>query len=191
MSRFEIILRPAEPGDAIGLSRVQVDTWRDAYVGVLPDDTLLELDEMRAAIRWTRVMGGIVAPERLVVAEHDSCLVGYCHGGPGRRAVADAIGHDGVVAEIYALYVDPSFQAMGVGRALLADVSRRLLAHGFDALTILTLADNRHGRRFYDRLDGAAGDAIPSVVHGAPVDQVPYFWPDIERLVQRLEIAAE
>ena len=44
MAEFEVTIRAVEPGDALGLSRVQVDTWRDAYVGVLPDDTLLDLD---------------------------------------------------------------------------------------------------------------------------------------------------
>ena len=54
----------------------------------------------------------------------------------------------------------------------------------------MTLAGNRHGRRFYDRIGGAAGDMVPSVVVGTPAEQVPYFWPDIERLVQRLDAPA-
>ena len=41
MAEFEITVREAEPTDAIGLARVQVETWRDAYVGVLSDDCLL------------------------------------------------------------------------------------------------------------------------------------------------------
>ena len=49
MAEFEVTIRAVEPGDALGLSRVQVDTWRDAYVGVLPDDTLLDLDEVTRA----------------------------------------------------------------------------------------------------------------------------------------------
>lgn len=190
MAEYDVSIRPVEPGDAIGLARVQIDTWRDAYVGVLPDDTLLGLDEMRAAVRWTRVAAGLKAPEALAVAEFDGRIVGFCHGGAGRRAVAEAVDREGPVAEVYALYVDPSFQGMGIGRTLLADVTRRLIAHGFDSLALLTLAENRHGRRFYDHIGGAAGDPIPSVVIGSPADQVAYFWPDMERLVLRLDAPA-
>lgn len=190
MAEYEVTIRPVEPGDALGLARVQIDTWRDAYVGVLPDDTLLDLDEMRAAVRWTRIAGALKAPETLAVAEHDGRVVGFCHGGPGRRTVVEMVGRDRPVAEIYAIYVDPSFQGLGIGRALLADVARQLIAHGFESLALLTLARNRHGRRFYDHIGGAVGDAIPSVVVGSPADQVPYFWPDMQRLVLRLDAPA-
>ena len=190
MAEFHVTIRPAQSGDALGVARVQIDTWRDAYVGVLPDDTLLDLDEMRAAVRWTRVAGSLRGPETLVVAVVEGGVVGFCHGGAGRRPLARASDRDDATAEIYALYVDPSYQGLGLGRALLADVSRRLIAHGFDSLVLMTLAGNRHGRRFYDRIGGAAGDMVPSVVVGTPAEQVPYFWPDIERLVQRLDAPA-
>lgn len=190
MTDYEVTIRPVEPGDALGLARVQIDTWRDAYVGVLPDDTLLDLDEMRAAVRWTRIVGTVRAPETLAVAEIDRRVVGFCHGGLGRKPVAELVDRDLPLAEIYALYVDPSFQGLGIGRALMADVARRLIAHGFESLALLTLAENRHGRRFYDRIGGAAGEPVASVVVGSPADQVPYFWPDIDRLVQRLDAPA-
>lgn len=190
MAEFEVTIRAVEPGDALGLSRVQVDTWRDAYVGVLPDDTLLDLDEMRAAVRWTRIVGTLKPPEVVSVADLDGRIVGFCHGGLGRKAVAEVIDRDESVAEVYAMYVDPSFQSLGLGRALLADVARRLITHGFDSLVLTTLAKNRHGREFYERIGGAVGDAIPSIVVGSPAEQVPYFWPDMERLVQRLDAPA-
>src|SRR3546814_9304122 len=131
MAEYEVTIRPVEPGDALGLARVQIDTWRDAYVGVLPDDILLDLDEMRAAVRWTRVAGTVAAPETLTVAARDGHVVGFCHGGLGRSAVAEAVGGDEPVAEISPLYVHPSVQGFAVGRALLADVARRLIAPGF------------------------------------------------------------
>ena len=190
MAEYEVAIRPVEAGDALGLSRVQIDTWWDAYVGVLPDDTLLDLDEMRAAVRWTRIVGTLKAPEVVAVADYEGRIVGFCHGGLGRKTISDVIDRDGSVAEVYAMYVDPSFQGLGLGRALLADVARRLISHGFESLVLTTLADNRHGRRFYERIGGAVGDAIPSIVVGSPAEQVPYFWPDMERLVQRLDAPA-
>lgn len=189
MSNITVSIRPAETSDAIGLARVQVETWRDAYVGVLPDDALIDLDEMRAAVRWTRLVSVLEEPERLSIAEVDGDLVGFCHGGPGRRAVTKVVGSGDRMAEVYALYVDPNFQGMGIGRALLRHVAQGFESDGFETVAILTLEANRHGRRFYDALGGIAGEAVPSVVSGAPVDQTPYVWPHISTLVRRIETA--
>ena len=189
MAEYEVSIRPAETGDAVGLAHVQVETWRDAYVGILSDDALVDLDEMRAAIRWTRLISTVEEPERLSVAIHEGEVVGFCHGGEGRRAVAKALGRVGEAAEVYALYVDPSFQGLGIGRALLGHVAHGLSDDGFDSLTILTLVGNRHGRRFYNALGGVPGEPVPSIVSGIPVDQIPYVWADIETLVRRIETA--
>ncbi len=189
MKQITVSIRSSETSDAIGLARVQVETWRDAYVGILPDDSLIGLDGMRAAVRWTRLVAGLEEPERLSVAEVDGDVVGFCHGGGGRRAVSAALGADDRMAEVYALYVDPNYQGLGLGRALLGHVAQGLESDGFGALTILTLEANRHGRRFYDTLGGVAGDPVPSVVSGAPIDQTPYVWADISVLVRRIETA--
>jgi len=194
-SEMRIEIRPGEPGDALGVARVQVETWRDAYVGLLPDGTLLDLDEMRATIRWTRIIGQMGPGEPLTVADHDGAIIGFCQGGParqgldreilaeGERGLADADG----IAEIYTLYVHPNYQQRGIGRALLGDVTRRLVGHGYDTLGAVTLLGNHHARRFYEALVGVAGEPLPSVVAGTPADQIAYLWTDMERLVRALE----
>ncbi|MCR9072484.1 MAG: GNAT family N-acetyltransferase [Alphaproteobacteria bacterium] len=189
MQEISVSIRSAQTSDAIGLARVQVETWRDAYVGVLPDAALVDLDELRAAVRWTRVASILEEPERLSVAVVDGDIVGFCHGGPGRRSVTQAMGANDRMAEVYALYVDPSFQGLGIGRALLGHIANGLESDGFEALTILTLEANRHAGRLYVSLAGVPGDIVPSVVSGVPVDQTPYTWRDISVLVRRIETA--
>ena len=189
MKQITASIRPAETLDAIGLARVQIETWRDAYVGILPDDTLVGLDEMRAAVRWTRLVAGLEEPERLSVAVVEGDVVAFCHGGAGRRGVPEVFGTSDRMAEVYALYVDPSYQSLGLGRALLGHVAQGLESDGFDSLTVFTLATNRHGRRFYQSLGGVAGEAMPSVVSGAPIEQTPYVWSDISVLVRHIETA--
>ncbi|MEQ8584432.1 MAG: GNAT family N-acetyltransferase [Thalassobaculaceae bacterium] len=189
MQEISVSIRPAETSDAIGLARVQIETWRDAYVGVMPDATLVDLDEIRAAVRWTRLVSGLEEPERLSVAVADGDAIGFCHGGPGRRSMRLATEAGERMGEVYALYVDPNFQSLGIGRALLGDVAQGLESDGFEGLTILTLEGNRHARRFYETLGGAPGGTVPSVVSGVPVDQTPYAWPDISVLVRRIETA--
>lgn len=189
MQEFEIFIRPVGPGDSIGLSKVQVDTWRDAYAGMLSESALIDLDEMRSAMRWTRLIGTIEVPERLLVAEHEGEIIGFCHGGAGRRTVTKIGRYDHSVAEVYALYIDPSFQGMGIGRELLGRFAQSALTDGFQSLSVQTLSENRHARRFYEALGAAEGVALPSVVTGTPVDQIPYFWPDIGAMLAELEAA--
>jgi GNAT superfamily N-acetyltransferase len=193
MTEFRVEIRAAVPHDSVGLARVQVETWRDAYVGILPDGTLLDLDETRAAVRWGHMVGAQGPSERLSVAECDGRLIGFCHGGPTRAGLQQAVGDDRDLddfedlAEIYALYMEPDFQGMGLGRALLLDVTKHLLLAGFDALGAITLVGNHHARRFYEDLGGTSGEEIPSIVAGSPADQVAYVWPEIEALAQALE----
>lgn len=188
MSEITVSIRPAQTVDAIGLAHVHVETWRDAYVGMIPDDYLVGLDEMHAAVRWTRRLSHLEEPERLSVAEVDSDIVGYCHGGPWRsQSLPVPVGDRS--AEIYSLYVDPSFQGLGLGRALLGHVVSGMIDDGFDQLAIMTLAENRNGRRFYDALGGMVDRTIPSVVGGTPVEQVAYVWRDLSKLVRRIETA--
>lgn len=196
MSDMRIEIRAAEAADSVGVARVQVETWRDAFVGILPDGVLLDMDEMGAAIRWSRMIGAPGPAERFSVALHEGSVVGFCHGGTAREGLDHAL-HGfgpgvaerlaGGVAEIYALYVEPNYQGLGLGRALLGDVTRHMVKHGCDALGAVTLTGNRHGRRFYEALGGVAGEDMPSVVAGAPVDQTGYLWVDIEFLVRALE----
>ena len=193
MAEFKVEIRAAVPADSAGLARVQVETWRDAYVGILPDGTLLDLDETRAGVRWARMVGAQGPSERLSVAEWDGRLIGFCHGGPTRAGLQQAVGDDRTtdgfedLAEIYALYMDPYFQGMGLGRALLLDVTKHLVMAGFDALGGITLVGNHHARRFYEELGGTSGEEIPSVVAGSPADQVAYVRPEIDALAQALE----
>lgn len=196
MVETRVGLRPAQSVDAVGIARVQVETWRDAYVGILPDGVLLNLDETRAAVRWGRLIDRLDLDECLIVAESDGLIIGFCQCGPAREGLDDVLGgqalgvrerRGGGVAEIYALYVDPNYQGLGIGRALLGMVTRRLVAQGYEAVGAITLSGNRNARRFYEDLGAVPGDEVPSVVAGAPAEQIAYLWVEIERLVTALE----
>lgn len=196
MVEREIEIRPAEPGDALGIARTQVETWRDAYVGILREQSLINLDEMRATVFWTRVIGQMTGYEHISVAEHEGVIVGFCNAGPARAGLIQAAerfaGGDpswsaSTLGEIYALYVDPNFQQMGIGRALLCDGVRALISDRVERLGLMTLAANDHARRFYEAVGGVPGDTHPSVVSGEPADQVAYMWQDLAALVRELE----
>ncbi len=189
MSRnFEIVIRPVRPTDASGIARVQVDAWRDAYVGLLPDDLLIGMSEVRAAQRWARIIQTETDPRRFSVATCERKVVGFCQGGPvrsdsGLESVAVGTG------EIYVLYVDPNFQGNGIGTALFFAVADHLRDLGFRSARLLTLSGNRGAQGFYESLGGRAGEDVPSVVMGTPTAETPFEWDDLDALLDRLDEA--
>ena len=185
----EIRIRPAKASDAAGVARVQVEAWRDAYVGILPDEALIGMGDVRSAQRWSRVVTSLEDPALFSVAVWKRSVIGFCHGGSARRGT---IGRRRLMSregEVFTLYVDPNFQGMGIGSTLMFRVVERMAAVGFAALTISTLTGNRHARRFYERLGGVEGEETPSVVMGVPASETPYHWDDIMALLSRLEEA--
>lgn len=185
----DIRIRPAQPGDANAVARVQVETWQDAYVGILPDRVLLELRAVRSTGQWSNAIAKNLNAELFQVADWNGTVVGFCQGGVRRQDIA-AIGDEaGEIAEIYVLYVDPSFQGLGVGTALMGRVVHGLSKASFGALVLTVLSENRGGIAFYEQLGGVADLPIECSVMGAKTEETVYRWPDIRALQERLASA--
>lgn len=82
---FEI--RPATVDDAYGIARVHVDTWRDAYAGIVPAAVLAALDIDARAQRMRQLLGD-PNPFTNLVAALDGTVVGFVTFGPYRTQVA-------------------------------------------------------------------------------------------------------
>jgi ribosomal protein S18 acetylase RimI-like enzyme len=184
---FTVDIRPAVTADAAGIAKVQVDSWRDAYVGLLPDQALIDMNATKAAPRWMRIIVQMGDPRQFCVAVFDGKIIGFCHGGAQRRALDPMRRRRPGVAEVYTLYVDPSFQGCGIGSALMMRVSQHLRDAGYTSLTLSMLSGNRIARRFYEHLGGEQGEESPSVVMGTPTTEVLYRWDDITSLLERLD----
>ena len=52
----EITIRPARPGDGRGIARLDVETWRATYAGVLSTAYLVGLSERRREAGWRGVI---------------------------------------------------------------------------------------------------------------------------------------
>ena len=137
------LIRPARPADSAAISRVHVDTWRDAYAGILPDSYLVH--RVKAGARqatWRLGAAGRSGPaETTLVAELDQ-VVGFISFGPARHL------RDGQVGEIYALYVSPDAQGQGLGRGLVSVALERMFASGRTSVDVEVLTANP-SRHFY------------------------------------------
>ena len=151
-------VRPAQPGDARAIARVQVASWEATYRGLVPDALIERLTvEVRTA-QWERFFTGDRDTHCLLVAEADGTIVGMAAAGPSGDA--DAV--PGRTGSISAIYVDPGSWSQGHGRALMVAALRWLEGRGFEEATLWVLGTNRRGRAFYQaggwRTDGATQD---------------------------------
>lgn len=166
----EITIRPARPGDAPGIARLDIETWRATYAGMLSTSYLVGLSQRRREIGWRMVIQREPRDVRVAV-DAVGLIVGFGSCGPSR-----AERH--YPGEVFTLYVAPDHQERGVGRRLLIALFRRLAASGLDAAIVWVLRDNP-SRFFYERLGGHQVSHKAIAVGGRPVEAIAYGWRDL------------
>lgn len=166
------------PADAAGIARVDVETWRATYRGIVPDQLLADLSfESRLTYSAQIVDQAGQGGRCVLVAEDDSgSVVGFVSAGPSRWP---DLGYTG---EVYGIYVSPSAQRGGVGRSLMAAAAQHLLHAGMASLMLWVLTANPY-RRFYDRLGGTVFTERQIKVRGYLLDAAAYGWSDTQSLV--------
>ncbi|HEU0303031.1 MAG TPA: GNAT family N-acetyltransferase [Gaiellaceae bacterium] len=157
-------VRRAEASDARAIAEVQVETWRAAYVGVMPQATLDALDVDERAQAWERW----VRAERTAqfVAERSGQTIGFASAGP--------CGHEQGSGEVYAIYVRPDAWSTGAGRQLM-DEAVAWLAERWPQAVLWVAEENPRARRFYERYGWVAETTrVEEVAPGAHVPEVLY-----------------
>jgi ribosomal protein S18 acetylase RimI-like enzyme len=152
-----LTLRAAVPDDAYDIVRINVECWRRAYAGMVPDDVLDAMDIDARAERYRRRMVEGTRYETLVATDGPA-VVGYVSLGPYR----DGEAVDETVGEILAIYVDPRRWRGGAGRLLVTAALARLAEHGWDETRLWVLEANDSARRFYADL-GFRPDGLHAV----------------------------
>ena len=166
----EITIRPARPADARAIARLDVETWRATYAGVLSADYLVGLSATRREFGWR--MAILREPRDVRVGvDLDGIIQGFGSCGPCRSERR-------FPGEVFTLYVAPDWQNRGIGRRLLIGLFERLVASGLDAAIVWVLRDNP-ARFFYERLGGRIISHKPIPVGGSRVAAVAYGWPDL------------
>jgi GNAT superfamily N-acetyltransferase len=163
--------RQAKLDDAEAIARIEVETWRATYAGILPDRVLIGMSERRQRGAWTgmiRYRPGDV----IVVEQGEAGIVGFGNCGPQRDP---ALPYPG---EIFTLYVAPDAQNRGVGRQLVGALFERLCVGGRNAALIWVIRANP-SRFFYERIGGKFVMTRRIRVGGEPVEAIAYGWPDL------------
>ncbi len=140
----EIKIRKATSEDAAGIAKVQVETWKTAYKGLMPDDYLNSLSAESKTAKWKEGIGD-PKDKTYLVAELNGEVVGFCIVGPTRDEDANK-----EIGELYAIYVLKSHAGNGIGSKLMTNGLEILVNQGFKEATLWVLDTNSETRKWYE-----------------------------------------
>jgi ribosomal protein S18 acetylase RimI-like enzyme len=171
-------ISPAALQDCPALARLQVDSYRSAYAGILPQEYLDHFTYAEQEQDWRDLLQAGLEDVLLVAVDEQGQVIGYTLGRPGP---SDIPPYD---SELVSLHVRNDRQGRGAGQALIAAAAQALNQHGCASLMLWVLAENRPARALYELLGGQpAGEKTTHLGEGdIAAREIAYGWPDIHAL---------
>jgi ribosomal protein S18 acetylase RimI-like enzyme len=166
---MQITVREAFPEDAQTMAAILAESWKAAYVGMVPQDYLDSL----TGSKWGRLTGD------MSTGKLNAFLL--LEDGVPAGAVGYAKSRDESLAdwgEIQFLYVKPGFCRRGYGEKLFRAAVEALKRLGFENCFLWVLKENRNAREFYSSIGFRETDDIThSEVMGKRLTEVRYCSP--------------
>ncbi|WP_179958438.1 DUF924 family protein [Chitinimonas arctica] len=136
-------IRLARYEDCRRIAEIHVESWQEAYRGIVADEFLAAMSVDEREVNWQQRLAGKPAPSTLV-AELAGRVVGWvCYGACPDE---DAVAGDGAV---WALYICPNQQRGGIGRALLQAARTALQVPGARRFSLWVIVGNGRAVDFY------------------------------------------
>jgi len=177
--------RKAEIFDALGITKVQIDTWRSAYKGIISDEILQNLDYKERESRWKKRLESQEEKQFFFVAEDElRGIIGFVVGGLEQFEpyIDDPITskYDG---ELLAIYVLDDYQRKGIGAQLVKKVVKVLLEHEINNMLVWVLKESKY-RAFYEKLGGKHLTEKFKEISGDKYEVISYGWDNIQEITK-------
>ena len=165
-------IRAAGPQDARPIAEIHVAAWHAAYRGLIPDSYLDQLTVASRLELWEPRLQQPRPRTRLMVAEDQGMVAGFCLLGPTR----DEDGNKETCGEIIALNVRPDHWRRGVGKSLCESALEGARAQRWTTVTLWILKGNERAARFYAALGFALDgtERLDTHVIGTPVYELRF-----------------
>jgi L-amino acid N-acyltransferase YncA len=106
-------IRDATAADARGIAIVHVDSWRETYTGIVPQDYLDSMSYDKRTEAWQQILAGIRPSEKVVVVEDAKRnITGFAVVGDSRESSFP------YNSELHAIYLVKHLHGKGLGRLL-------------------------------------------------------------------------
>ena len=144
MNIESIGIRDLRISDVESVAEIRIKGWQTTYAGQMPDDFLKNLSLERTIARWREVLSNPEKDRKAIGAFKDRKLIGYISIGPSRGENEFNYG------EIYAIYVEPDLQGMGIGTRLMSESISHFISLGYSYATLWVLHSNTAAIGFYE-----------------------------------------
>lgn len=174
-------IRKAVPGDATGIAKVHVDSWRTTYSGIISERFLEGMSYRERENRWHDIFDRAQPGSCVFVAENEGGeIVGFASGGRERSGK-----YHNFQGELYAIYLLEEVQSQGIGRILFHETAGNLEEQGFSSILVWVLADNRQARVFYESFGPLRVDSQPIEIDEDLFEEVAFGWRNIRDVTGR------
>ena len=165
-------VRRATVDDAASIARIQVEGWRVAYAGLVPEDYLAAMETPERVTQWREWLAA-PDPYATFVAVGDADMIGaYCT--VGVLPTADGRGEPDA-GELMAIYADPAYRGTGAGGAVHDAGVTRLIRLGFPRAGLWVFTANASARAFYAARGWAPDGHTHSVeIAGVTIPEMRY-----------------
>ena len=167
-------IRKASKEDIKGVSRVYVDSWRNTYRGLVPDDYLDTLSYEEAEKKWMDFLNYEREPFIYIAFNDAGRMIGFASG--------KSIDEENFDGELYSLYVLQETRGLGIGRQLVSSIAKHFKEEGIHSMMVWVMKKNKSGLGFYERMGGNEYIHRTSMFGGTIVEDVAYGWKDISEL---------
>ena len=165
-SSSEVKVRKSKLVDAASLADVFSESWRNAYLGIIPATHLEDLIRRRSTDWWTTALRSGDDILTLTVAGK---IAGYATYGRTRA-------RGPYRGEIYELYLAPTYQGLGFGEHLFEACRHGLDLRGLIGLLVWALKDNEGACDFYLRRGGRVVAKSADLLGGSRVEKLAFAW---------------
>ncbi|MFO7797039.1 MAG: GNAT family N-acetyltransferase [Promethearchaeia archaeon] len=175
-----MIIRDARRSDALDIAKIQVNTWKQAYKDIFPEEFLESRSYEEKVVANQKWLEDLQDTTRVFVAELDTKqIIGFAVGGLERDNNPDYKG------ELWGIYISKNYQRKGIGTKLFERVVKHLLDMNINSMLVWVLKDNPY-RMFYEKLNGQMILEKKHNFHGFIRSLVAYGWLEINHLLDKL-----
>lgn len=162
-------IRRANIADARAIAELHAESWRAAYVEIMPQEWLdgLSVDELESRLREELANGRTT----MLLACRESEFIGWTSLGPCRDE-----GSPPGLGEINALYLRPTVWGQGIGQQLWKAALKQLATDGFEQTVVWCLEENHRARRFYERMGAILNSGVSRMIgrNGVELAEIQY-----------------
>jgi len=164
-------VRKAEASDIEAISAVHVQSWRETYPGIMPQQRIDGMSVESSSRHWQAV---ISEGFTFLVAETEGRVVGFASGGNKYEYKDCETGLSNACdCELEALYLLKEFQGRGIGKALVyrfAEIMKQEKKHTM----IIWVAEKNPSAGFYVAIGGELVDRKMFIFSEVPVPVLAY-----------------